>query len=118
MSTGTEAQAASRRLRSSKKGRSVARSPGSARSSASAIQTSPASAAAIPFSFHSAKELLEIGRREKLSIAEIVLANEDALRPRAQTEAQFRDEPFVRDLVERFDATVKTESIKPVGPSR
>ncbi len=36
---------------------------------------------------------------------------------RAKTESQFREEPFVRDLVERFDAKVKTESIKPVGPA-
>jgi len=32
---------------------------------------------------------------------------------RASTEAAFRDEPFVRDVVARFDATVRAESIKP-----
>src|SRR6266508_3396373 len=31
---------------------------------------------------------------------------------KAATEAAFRDEPFVRDLVTRFDATVKPDSIK------
>ncbi len=38
---------------------------------------------------------------------------------RAQGEAAFRSEPFVRDLVARFDATVKTETIERVsrGPS-
>ncbi len=33
---------------------------------------------------------------------------------KAATEAAFRDEPFVRDLVTRFDATVKPDSIKPI----
>ena len=33
----------------------------------------------------------------------------------ARNEAAFRDEPFVRDIVERFDASVRPESIKPVG---
>jgi DNA polymerase-3 subunit gamma/tau len=37
---------------------------------------------------------------------------------RAKTEGEFRQEPFVRDLVERFDATIRTESIKPVDPNR
>ncbi len=32
---------------------------------------------------------------------------------RARTEATFRDEPFVRDVVSRFDATVRTDTIKP-----
>ncbi len=38
---------------------------------------------------------------------------------RAQGEAAFRSEPFVRDLVARFDATVKTETIEQLsrGPS-
>ena len=33
----------------------------------------------------------------------------------ARNEAAFRDEPFVRDIVERFDANIRPESIKPVG---
>ena len=32
---------------------------------------------------------------------------------KAQTEAAFRDDPFVQDVLSRFDATIKTESIKP-----
>jgi DNA polymerase-3 subunit gamma/tau len=32
----------------------------------------------------------------------------------ASTEAAFRDDPFVQDLVQRFSATVKPDSIKPV----
>jgi hypothetical protein len=30
----------------------------------------------------------------------------------AQTEAQFRDEPFVREALSRFDATIRPDSIK------
>jgi DNA polymerase-3 subunit gamma/tau len=33
---------------------------------------------------------------------------------KAAAEAAFRDEPFVRDLVSRFDATVNPDSIKPI----
>ncbi len=33
----------------------------------------------------------------------------------AQTEAAFRDEPFVRDVLERFDAKIRPDSIKPVS---
>ena len=32
----------------------------------------------------------------------------------AQGEQAFRDEPFVRDLLTRFDARVKPESIAPI----
>ena len=32
----------------------------------------------------------------------------------AKTEAAFRDDPFVRDILERFDAHIKPNSIKPV----
>jgi len=32
---------------------------------------------------------------------------------KARTEATFRDEPFVRDVVTRFDATVRSDTIKP-----
>jgi DNA polymerase-3 subunit gamma/tau len=34
---------------------------------------------------------------------------------KAAAEAAFRDEPFVRDLITRFDATIKPDSIKPVS---
>ena len=33
---------------------------------------------------------------------------------KSRTEAAFRNEPFVRDLVERFDARIRPESIKPI----
>jgi DNA polymerase-3 subunit gamma/tau len=33
---------------------------------------------------------------------------------RSENEAAFRNEPFVRDLVARFDATVRSETIEPV----
>jgi DNA polymerase-3 subunit gamma/tau len=34
---------------------------------------------------------------------------------KAQDEAAFRSEPFVRDMLERFDAKIKPDSIKPVS---
>jgi len=33
---------------------------------------------------------------------------------RARTEAAFNEEPFVRDVLSRFDATIKPDSIKRV----
>ncbi|WP_374306287.1 L-serine ammonia-lyase [Methylocella sp.] len=46
----------------------------------------PALEAAIPYPFADAGELLAVGAREKLSIAEIVAANEAALRPAGEVE--------------------------------
>jgi DNA polymerase-3 subunit gamma/tau len=46
------------------------------------------------------------------SLAAIERRDRDEARQR--TEAAFRDEPFVRDLVERFEAKVRSESIKPL----
>ena len=34
---------------------------------------------------------------------------------RARNETAFRAEPFVRDVLERFDATIRPDSIKPVS---
>jgi DNA polymerase III subunit gamma/tau len=34
---------------------------------------------------------------------------------KAKDEAAFRDEPFVRDMLERFDARIKPDSIKPIS---
>jgi len=34
---------------------------------------------------------------------------------KAKAEAAFRDEPFVRDVLERFDATVRPDSVKPAS---
>jgi L-serine dehydratase len=42
---------------------------------------------AVPYPFSSGAELLEVGNRAQLSIAQIVLANESAWRPREETEA-------------------------------
>ncbi len=44
-------------------------------------------AGAAPLPFNSAAELLALCARERLPIADLMLANEDALRPRADTEA-------------------------------
>ncbi|MHB8493506.1 MAG: DNA polymerase III subunit gamma/tau [Casimicrobiaceae bacterium] len=75
------------------------------------------------------KAALEAATGRKLLLAfEIGEASDDSLaarerrerdEARAQGEATFRNEPFVRDLVARFDATVKTETIEQVsrGPS-
>ena len=51
----------------------------------------------------------EIGDNEG-SLAAIT--RRDREQARAQAEAAFRDEPFVRDLVERFGATVRAETIE------
>src|SRR5487761_2369191 len=75
------------------------------------------------------KAALEAATGRKLLLAfEIGEVSDDSLaarerrerdEARAQGEATFRNEPFVRDLVARFDATVKTETIERVsrGPS-
>jgi DNA polymerase-3 subunit gamma/tau len=42
-------------------------------------------------------------------------ARRERAEQKAKTEAQFRDEPFVRDVVARFEATVNPHSIKPVS---
>jgi len=63
------------------------------------------------------------GARLRLSI-EQTSATEDTLAARtrreraeqkAKTEAQFRDEPFVREVISRFDAKIRPDSIKPVS---
>jgi len=41
-------------------------------------------------------------------------AKRERAEQKARTEAQFRDEPFVRDVVARFDAKINPDSIKPV----
>lgn len=37
----------------------------------------------------------------------------DRAEQKAKSEAQFRDEPFVRDVLARFDARIKPDSVKP-----
>jgi len=39
----------------------------------------------------------------------------DRAEQKAKTEAAFRDEPFVQDVLARFDARIKPDSIKPVS---
>jgi DNA polymerase-3 subunit gamma/tau len=55
----------------------------------------------------------EVGAAAETSLA----AQEKRARAeqQSQTEAAFRDEPFVRDVLERFDAKIRSESIKPVS---
>ena len=42
-------------------------------------------------------------------------ARRERAEQKAKTEAQFRDEPFVREVVARFDAKIKPDSIKRVS---
>jgi len=53
----------------------------------------------------------EIGESSDGSLAAI--ARREREQARAEGEAAFRSEPFVRDLVARFDATVRPETIEP-----
>jgi DNA polymerase-3 subunit gamma/tau len=55
----------------------------------------------------------EVGEATPASLASQERREREEARER--TEAAFRDEPFVRELVERFDGTVRSESIKPAG---
>ena len=63
-----------------------------------------------------------LGRRVRLSFeigaagAETLSAQEkrERLARQARTEAAFRDDPFVQDVLSRFDARIKPDSIKPV----
>ncbi|MDQ2915597.1 MAG: DNA polymerase III subunit gamma/tau [Pseudomonadota bacterium] len=54
----------------------------------------------------------EIGDSGEGSLAAI--ERRERAQARAEGEAAFRNEPFVRELVARFDATVKPETIEPV----
>ena len=42
-------------------------------------------------------------------------ARRERAEQKAKTEAQFRDEPFVREVVARFDAKIRPDSIKRVS---
>ncbi|HEX8010953.1 MAG TPA: DNA polymerase III subunit gamma/tau [Casimicrobiaceae bacterium] len=62
-----------------------------------------------------------VGRRVRLrfevgEVADTLAAQEKREREaaRAKTEAAFRDDPFVQDVLSRFDAHIKPNSIKPV----
>ncbi|OFX04626.1 MAG: L-serine ammonia-lyase [Alphaproteobacteria bacterium RIFCSPHIGHO2_12_FULL_63_12] len=66
-----------------------------------------------PYTFGSARELLEIARRENLAIDEVILRNEDAIRPRDQTLAGIdRLWAAMRDCVARG---LKTTGVLPGG---
>ncbi len=54
----------------------------------------------------------EVGEAAPASLAAKEKRERDEARER--TEAAFRAEPFVQDLVDRFDARVRSDSIKPI----
>ncbi len=66
-----------------------------------------------PFDFGSAAELLAACGREKLSIAELILCNEDAIRPRADTLAGL--DRIWRAMSDCIDRGLKTNGILPGG---
>jgi DNA polymerase-3 subunit gamma/tau len=55
----------------------------------------------------------EVGEATPVSLA--AQARRERAEAQARTEADFRAEPFVRDLVERFEGRVRPDSIKPVS---
>jgi DNA polymerase-3 subunit gamma/tau len=57
----------------------------------------------------------EIGETSDSSLA--ALERRQRAKAKAEGEAAFRNEPFVRDLVERFQATVRTDTIAPLPDS-
>jgi DNA polymerase-3 subunit gamma/tau len=58
----------------------------------------------------------EIGGAAATTLAAQEKRERDATQ--AKTEAAFRDDPFVQDVLSRFDARIKPNSIKPVGLKR
>ena len=57
----------------------------------------------------------EIGESSDGSLA--ALERRERAEAKAKGEAAFRDEPFVRDVVERFNATVRPDSVTPAPRS-
>ena len=57
-------------------------------------------------------------RRQQRRLARRAWNAASARRRKAQGEAAFRNEPFVRELVERFSATVRPDSIDAAAASR
>src|SRR5204863_3594160 len=55
----------------------------------------------------------EIGVEPTASLA--VQEKRERARDQSKTEAAFRDDPFVQDVLARFDARIKPDSIKPVS---
>ncbi len=68
---------------------------------------------AVPFEFGSAAELLQHCEREVLNIHEIVLANEDAKRPRQETKTSLAE--IMSVMMNCIDRGLETEGILP-GP--
>ena len=67
----------------------------------------------VPYPFGSAAELLAICEIQKTSIADIIYANEDAMRPRAKTEAAL---DHIKDIMMAcIDRGLNTEGILPGG---
>jgi DNA polymerase-3 subunit gamma/tau len=54
----------------------------------------------------------EVGTPADASLA--AQKNREQAEQKSKTEAAFRNEPFVRDLLERFDAKIRPDSIKPI----
>jgi DNA polymerase-3 subunit gamma/tau len=55
----------------------------------------------------------EVGEAATASLA--VVEKRERAEAQSKTEAAFRDDPFVQDLLARFDARIKPDSIKPVS---
>ncbi len=55
----------------------------------------------------------DVGGAATASLA--VLEKRDRAEAQSKTEAAFRDDPFVQDVLARFDAKIKPDSIKPVS---
>ena len=67
----------------------------------------------VPYPFGSAQELLELCQTHKKSIADIIYANEDAMRPRAQTDAALDNIAAV--MMACIGRGLETEGILPGG---
>ena len=67
----------------------------------------------VPYPFGSAQELLELCQSHKKSIADIIYANEDAMRPRAQTDAALDNIAAV--MMACIGRGLETEGILPGG---
>ena len=59
------------------------------------------------------KLAVEVASSAEASLA--AQAKRERASQQAKTEAQFRDEPFVRDVVARFGGKVRPDSIKPTS---
>ncbi len=55
----------------------------------------------------------EVGSRADASLA--AQKNREQAEAKAKTEAAFNSEPFVQDMLSRFDAKIRPDSIKPMS---